>query len=216
MVDWVSKLIDEMDAKYIKGMINNPNMHPNAAVNCWITAILIFNFELVHVPVKNFKGPDGMLRRRKTEDEGDIEEDLKDWVEEILMCGLWVAAALEDGVVGGILREEATEGGTVLVLAVKKGGNDEVEEIPRTANGMESDEELREIKAYLETLKKPAGIEERKLVEFLRKASRFFVKGGRLWKDTEGKHKLVVFRGEEAKILKAVHDNLRHRGFYPT
>ena len=82
-----------MDAKYIKGMINNPNMHPNAAINCWITTILVFNFELVHVPAKNFKGPDGMLRRRRTEDEGDVEEDPEDWVEEILMCGLWVAVA---------------------------------------------------------------------------------------------------------------------------
>ena len=88
---------------------------------------------------------------------------------------------------GCILREEATEGGSVLVLAVEKGSNDEVEEIPRMAKGMESDKELRRLKAYLETLKKPRGSEECKLVGFLRKASHFFVKGGRLWKkDTEG------------------------------
>jgi hypothetical protein len=103
----------------------------------------------------------------------------------------------------------------VLVLAVEKGSDDEVEEIPKTAKGMESDDELKEIKAYLETLKKPAGVEESKLVGFLRKASRFFVKGGRLWKkDTGGKHKLVVFGAEWVKILKAAHNNLGHRGFY--
>ena len=182
-------------------MINNPDVHPNAAVNCWITAILVFNFKLVHVPAKNFKGPDGMLRRRRTEDEGDVEEDPEDWVEEILMCGLWVAVALE-----------AMEGGSVLVLAVEQGGNDKVEEILRMAKWMESDEELREIKAYLKTLKKPVGIEDRKLVGFLRKASCFFVKGGRLWKkDTEGKHKLVVFGEEWAKILKVAHKSWTSR-----
>jgi len=200
-----------MDAKYIKGMINNPDMHPNATINRWIATILVFNFELIHVPAKNFKGPDGMLRRRRTDDEGDVEEDPEDWVEEILMCGLWVAAALEDSVAGGILKEEATEEGGVLVLAIEKGISDEVEEIPRTAKAMESDDELRRIKTYLETLMKPAGVEESKLVGFLRKASRFFVKGRRLWKkDTEGKHKLVVFGGERTKILKAVHDDLGH------
>ena len=37
----VKKLIVEMDAKFIKGMINNPTLHPNDAVNRWIAAILL-------------------------------------------------------------------------------------------------------------------------------------------------------------------------------
>ncbi|KAJ3990719.1 hypothetical protein F5050DRAFT_1582526, partial [Lentinula boryana] len=50
----VQKLIVEMDASYVKGMINNPDMHPNAAMNRWIAAIQLFDFELKHVPGKNF------------------------------------------------------------------------------------------------------------------------------------------------------------------
>lgn len=42
----VRNLVVEVDAKYIKGMINNPNIQPNAAINRWIAAILLFDFQL--------------------------------------------------------------------------------------------------------------------------------------------------------------------------
>ena len=48
----VKRLVVEMDAKFIKGMINNPMLHPNDTINRWIAAILLFNFELVHVPAE--------------------------------------------------------------------------------------------------------------------------------------------------------------------
>jgi hypothetical protein len=59
----VRKLIVEMDAKFIKRMLNNPTLHPNDAVNRWISAILLFNFELVHVPADKHTGADGLSRR---------------------------------------------------------------------------------------------------------------------------------------------------------
>ena len=31
-------------------MINNPNIQPNATINHWISTILLFNFQLRHVP----------------------------------------------------------------------------------------------------------------------------------------------------------------------
>ena len=34
----------EMDAKYVKGMLNHPDMQPNAAVNRWIAAIQMLDF----------------------------------------------------------------------------------------------------------------------------------------------------------------------------
>jgi hypothetical protein len=45
----VKNLTVEVDAKYIKGMINNPDLQPNATINQWITGILLFSFKLVHV-----------------------------------------------------------------------------------------------------------------------------------------------------------------------
>ena len=52
----------EVDAKYIKGMLNNPDMQPNNAIDWWIAGILLFNFELVHVPGKSHMGLDGLSR----------------------------------------------------------------------------------------------------------------------------------------------------------
>ena len=56
------KLAIETDAKYIKGMLDNPGMGPNATINRWIDQILMFHFELRHVAGKTF-GPDGLSRR---------------------------------------------------------------------------------------------------------------------------------------------------------
>ena len=41
----------ETDAKYIHGMLNNPNSGPNVTINRWIEKILMFYFTLRHVAV---------------------------------------------------------------------------------------------------------------------------------------------------------------------
>jgi hypothetical protein len=46
----VKNLIVEVDAKYIKGMLNDPDIQPNATINRWIEGINLFDFKLVHVP----------------------------------------------------------------------------------------------------------------------------------------------------------------------
>ena len=60
------KLVVETDAKYIHGMLNHPEMGPNATINRWIEKILMFHFELRHVAGKTF-GPDGLSRRELQE-----------------------------------------------------------------------------------------------------------------------------------------------------
>ncbi len=52
----------EVDAKYIKGMLEAPDLQPNAAMNRWIQGILLFDFTLIHVPGARFKGPDALSR----------------------------------------------------------------------------------------------------------------------------------------------------------
>jgi hypothetical protein len=46
----VKNPVVEVDAKYLKGMLNNPDIQPNATINRWIADILLFDFKLVHVP----------------------------------------------------------------------------------------------------------------------------------------------------------------------
>ena len=59
----IPHFIVEVDASYIKGMLNNPDLQPNAIINRWIAKILVFDFELVHVPAARHTAPDGLSRR---------------------------------------------------------------------------------------------------------------------------------------------------------
>ena len=68
------KLIVETDAKYIKGMLENPDMMPTATINRWIDEILLYHFTLRHKAGATF-GPDGLSRRPMQEDDPIIEVD---------------------------------------------------------------------------------------------------------------------------------------------
>jgi hypothetical protein len=79
------KLVVETDAKYIKGMLENPDMMPNATINRWIDEISMYQFVLRHKAGKTF-GPDGLSRRPEqkgdpkwepcSDDEDDVNEPL--------------------------------------------------------------------------------------------------------------------------------------------
>ena len=77
-------LVVEMDASYVKNMINNPDMQLNNALNRWIQGILLHDFTLRHVPATQFRGPDALSRRRPAEDE-PVEHYDDSWLEEIAL-----------------------------------------------------------------------------------------------------------------------------------
>ena len=56
-------LVVEVDAKYIHGMLNKSEKQPSAVISHWIQGILIYDFELVHVPATKFKGIDALSRQ---------------------------------------------------------------------------------------------------------------------------------------------------------
>ena len=68
----VRNLIVETDAKYIKGMIENPDMMPTATINRWIDEILLYHFTLRHKAGATF-GPDGLSRRSAQADDPPFE-----------------------------------------------------------------------------------------------------------------------------------------------
>src|SRR6202522_4598074 len=79
----IRNLIVEVDAKYIKGMLTNPDVAPSASINRWILSILMFHFTLVHVPGTHH-GPDGLSRRRpQPGDEEEPEDDFEDWIDQV-------------------------------------------------------------------------------------------------------------------------------------
>ncbi|TFK78077.1 hypothetical protein K466DRAFT_460136, partial [Polyporus arcularius HHB13444] len=81
----VRNLVVEVDARYIQGMLNNPDEAPSATLNRWIVTILTFHFRLVHVPGV-LHGPDGLSRRRPQPLDNDTpvpsDED-DDWIDRL-------------------------------------------------------------------------------------------------------------------------------------
>ena len=71
----VRNLVVEVDARFIKGMLNNPDIQPNATINRWIAGILLFDFKLVHVPGERHSGADGLSRRHWVEEDPEEEDD---------------------------------------------------------------------------------------------------------------------------------------------
>jgi len=84
----ITNLMVEVDAKYIKGMINNPDLQPNTTINRWIAGILLFQFNLVHVPTAKHAGVDGLSRRPPAENDPEEDDDHEDWVDRAYSFGV--------------------------------------------------------------------------------------------------------------------------------
>src|SRR5882724_3646392 len=76
----VKNLRVEINASYIKGVLNNPDIQPGAVVNRWIVGIKLFQFELVHVPGRLHTGPDGLSWRTISPNDPVEEDDADDWL----------------------------------------------------------------------------------------------------------------------------------------
>jgi len=79
----VANLTVEMDAKYVKGMINNPDLQLNVTINQWITDILLFNFCLIHIPATHHTGADGPSCCPPSEKDPPEEDDFEGWLDSI-------------------------------------------------------------------------------------------------------------------------------------
>jgi hypothetical protein len=80
----VRKLVVEVDARYIKGMLSNPDVAPTATLNRWIVSILTFHFDLVHV-AGTHHGPDGLSRRPIQPDDDIVgdKDEFSDWIDRL-------------------------------------------------------------------------------------------------------------------------------------
>ncbi|KIK74967.1 hypothetical protein PAXRUDRAFT_38767, partial [Paxillus rubicundulus Ve08.2h10] len=75
------ELYVKLDVKYVKGMINNPDLQPNATINQWIAGILLFLFKLVHIPADKHAGPDGLSCRPWADADPPVLDDHEDWLD---------------------------------------------------------------------------------------------------------------------------------------
>ena len=191
-------------------MIDNLDIQPNASMNRWIAAILLFNFKLRHVPGSKHAGPDGLSRHRQSPDDNEIDEtpqETDEWLDDVVSCGIWIADTVQ-------------QEGHCLVLKVVKGrteaiDNNKTPEIPIKQETLDKFTRLQEIHTFLETLQPPKDLSRSQLTSFLRQASGYFVTGGKLCqKQGSGRHQLVVNIGDRFDILYRAHDKLGHKGIY--
>lgn len=207
----IKKLNVEVDAKYIKGMLNAPDLQPNAAINRWIQGILLFDFNLIHVPGKTFHAPDALSRRGLGE--GEIIEIHDDsWLDDIALLADTTHTSAQEFVSfytrNSLPIQPPPSHATASVY------------INHTSPPLSPfDSTLFDIRHFLVTLQTPvfAGDKNRALQakrRFLKKASEYYMAGDRMFKRNGQKSPLlVVFEPSRRQdILTQAHDMLGHRG----
>jgi len=200
----VKNLTVEVDAKYIKGMINNPDIQPSATINRWIVGILLFHFKLKHVPGKDHVSADGLSRRPQAPEDLIDEDDHEDWIDKSYAFGVellnWIKPSRKP--VKSRLHNSQTYGHhqdhnlkrsadwtSVFVGSLTQ---DQVD-IPRTDRAQARDEEIIRIRKFLEDPDKINCPNDKEFKRFIQSATKFFVNKDQLWrKDRHGKHKLVI------------------------
>src|SRR6202050_4716596 len=184
----VRNLIIEVDARYIKGMLANPDLDPSASINRWILAILTFHFTLVHVP-GTMHGPDGLSRRvPQPGEEPEPTDDFDDWVD-----NLYGLMHMINDDSQRIMRLPSV---STLIAEVDEidippdeGTSASYTNVPRKLKAQLADDRLRLVRVWLDTLVRPSNLSDNEYAAFVRYCMTFFVKSDKLWrKDPQGSH----------------------------
>ena len=239
----VKKFVVEMDAKFIKGMLNSPALHPNDAINRWISAILLFDFDLVHVPADKHTGADGLSRRPHAPEDPPSEdpEELEQWID--TNAGLFLELSSPPspldpapsmmlspgpGRYGRLLEppepppQAFSSLGSITDLhssAPDSFDPDPVPDtpIPRSARAARRDRKLDVIREFLRTVTRPPGLDDAAYRTFIRQASEYFLVGDSLFRKSRGgAHHNVPVPSRRLPLIQYAHDNLGHKGVYAT
>jgi len=227
----VKKLIVEMDARFIKGMINNPTLHPNDAVNRWIAAILLFDFKLVHIPAEKHTGADGLSRRPRAEGDPELEDpdELDEWID--TNSGFYLALQSPPSIFDPIPPLVLEVAPSAVYLAEEEQDHEPVSphhpstpairretldplgvSIPRSDKALLFDAKILTIRRFLETLERPPELTDRDYERFLRRASSYFVLDGKLFrKNKKDPPRLVPEVNRRSAIIQYAHDHLGHK-----
>jgi hypothetical protein len=207
----IRNLVVEMDAKFVKGMLNNPDIQPNATINRWIAAILLFDFKLIHIPANKHHGPDGLSRREPAEGEAE-EDDPEDWIDQALSLGLWVSSWINAPRHYGVFALALSLSGNSFKLA-----SEDLVEFPVSDKARKAEEHLARVTHYLRTRQLPPGLDSKAAAQLLRTAARFFLLNDRLWRrQSNGQHQLYIPPHQRLPLVRDAHDNLGHKGLYST
>jgi reverse transcriptase-like protein len=205
----VHSLVVEMDAQFIRGMIQNPDIQPNTTINHWIAAILLFDFKLVYIPTDKHHGPDGLSRCLPAEGEEE-EEDPEEWIDHMLSLGLWVHTWLDMPRYVQILS-------LTQAPSSDSSSSEEPWKFPVSKKALQAKEDLMHLQFYLHSLRLPLGLSKKGSARLLRVAAHFFLLNGQLWRQQgQGWHQVYIPPPQRHDIIHETHDHLGHKGFYST
>jgi len=241
----VWNLVIKVDAKYIKGMLNNPDIQPNATINRWIAGILLFDFTLKHVPGATH-GPDGLSwRPAQPDDEPDPPDDFEDWIDEsygfMHMINprsvhhgagpallLYTLASPHDqqlspppSIIHSAADLEPAHIFTNETIAPLDFTPFPIDTntifIPQTPEAEAADHRLNLVVHVLQSASRPEQVIESEWRRLISYALRFFIHADNLWrKNAHGEHKIIIPPGRRLKLLTQAHDEVGHRGTYAT
>ena len=212
----IRNLVIEVDARYIKGMLQNPDITPSASINRWIVSILTFHFTLVHV-AGSHHGPDGLSRRPRQPDDDPSEEDdnFEDWIDNLHGFVHHVNDILHPPT---LIPQISSFVGTQSFSEEENHlSPDSYDIVPRSKNTKSDDLRLQKVFNWLQDLVRPADLSDSNYATFIRYCTEFFINSNKLWrKDTQGSHKLVAFPDWRLEILRSCHNGIGHKSFFAT
>jgi hypothetical protein len=190
--------------KYIKGMINNPNLQPNMTINRWIAGILLFSFKLVHVSTLKHKGVDGLSRCPPVEEDPMEDGDYEDWIDRAYSFSIVLLNNCTYCIYGGCVdihhdmhntcfTSQTARAPILRVYFNATHAEDPKPEIPCLEQACMQDALLTSIERFLITRKRPLDLMDEEFKTFIRQAAHFFVLEDKLWhREVHGKHQLVL------------------------
>ena len=192
----VKNLHVEVDAKYIKGMLNEPDLQPNASMNRWIQGILLFDFKLIHVKADNHKGPDGLSRRIPTAEELQEEQEPDDWLDDIALLSVPSHFSL---------LNHSQYFSSFISLSL-------LSDFPSTTQ----DKYLFRIFHFLRDHKVPEFSSDQARRRFLKRTMDYFLRDGEMFRRRIGQSPLLVVLDPDKRhqLLTQAHEDLGHRGVY--
>ena len=156
-------------------MLQNPDISPSASMNRWILTILMFHFDLVHVPGTNHT-PNGLSRQKpQPGNKEEPEDDFEDWIDNInefihhLQPHLTSIQSLISTPPITSYIHTSTDDSTDTPVS----GQQEEDQvipysiIPQSDIARDTNRRLEKVKTWLETLEQPIGLSNAKYKTFI-------------------------------------------------
>ena len=211
----VKNLVVEIDAASIKGMLEHPDIQASALLNRWIQGIQLFDFQLVHVPACQHKGPDALSRRPRAEEDSPDESDPDAWVDNIALFAVIPSPQKPPTQLPLPSPFLPTFDDTHFMDFLPSHTS-----LPRyswigIADRHDPEQQLNDILRYLVSNKLPKLTNRRERVRFQNLASQFFLQGVHMYKRHPTAPRVVIFNKKRRRaILWEMHEDNAHHGVW--